>query len=135
MGKNNQQLGKEAKSKVESELKKRGYTVLEARTELSVKSPRGKVFRVKIGSLSSANAWIIDSPQGENRYFVLVFQPGDKPPEFFILTADEMQREKENHLRKMKKPLNEYSAPELEKKGLGFKQPEPYKDNWSSLPK
>jgi hypothetical protein len=138
MGKNRQQLGKDAKSKVESELKKRGYTVLEARTELSVKSPSGVVFRIKVTSLSYPNAWIVkvkDSSKDKNRYFILVFQPENKKPDLFVFTPDEMWKEKQIHLSSMRKPLGEYSNPDLEKAGLAFDQALRYKDKWSSLPK
>ena len=138
MGQNRQQLGKEAKSKVETELKKRGYTVLAARKELSVKSPSGVVFRVKVTSLSYPNAWIVkvkDNLKDKNLYFVLVFQPENKTSEFFVFTPDEMWREKQIHLDSMRKPLSEYSNPDMEKAGLAFDQRLPYKDKWSSLPK
>lgn len=141
MRKNRRLSGKVAKSYVESELRKRGYNIdlptrNVARTDLSVKSPSGEVFWVKVTSLSYRNFWLIkDSPKDENRYFILVFMPEDKPPEFSIFNADEMQREKQNHLSSRTKPISEYKNPELEKLGLSFDQRENYKEKWSSLPK
>jgi hypothetical protein len=46
-----------------------------------------------------------------------------------------MQKEKQLHQDSMRYPISEYSNPELEKKGLSFKQPDGYRDKWDTLPK
>jgi hypothetical protein len=130
-----QQTGKIAKTKVCEELMSRGYSIKKQDTRLLVESPNGTVFAVKVTSLSKPNFWLINcNPEDNNYYFALVFMPRDNHPEFFILNAAEMLKEKENYFQARRKPLNEYKNPELEKLGLCFKQPFPYKDKWSSLP-
>ena len=77
MSQNSQESGKNAKSKVKSELENRGYTVDLTRTELSVKSPSGESFRVKVASLKSRNAWLIEfSPKDENQFFFCLSASG-----------------------------------------------------------
>jgi hypothetical protein len=133
--------GEKAAKYVEYELKKRGYQVSlpignAARTDLSVESPSGQVFRVKVTSLTKRNFWLINNgPSDEKRYFILVFMPGNKPCEFSILNAVEMKIEKQNYINSRKKPLIEYKNLTLEKKSLSFDQRLLYKDKWSSLPK
>jgi hypothetical protein len=92
---------------------------------------------VKVASLSSPNAWIVeDSLTDGNLYFILVFQPKNKQPEFYVFTPDEMRKEKQDHQKEMRKPVGEYSNPDLERAGLSFNQAdEKYKDKWESLPK
>jgi hypothetical protein len=130
-----QQTGKIAKTKVCEELMSRGYSIKKRDTQLLVESPNSTVFKVKVTSLFKPNFGLINcSPKDNDYYFALVFMPRDNHQEFFILNATELLKEKENYLKARRKPLNEYKNPELEKLGLGFKQPFPYKDKWSSLP-
>ena len=130
------QTGKIAKSYVVAELTKRDYIVKEEINNLSVKSPKGKTFMVKVTSLSKPNVWLINiNPKNKDYYFILVFMPEINQTEFFILTGVEMLKEKQNHFSAKKKPLDEYKNPDLEKLGLNFNQAFPYKDKWNSLPR
>jgi hypothetical protein len=96
---------------------------------------RIRYFTVKVASLSRPNAWIIPDQENQNAYYVLVFKPDGEQPEFFVLNQNEMQKEKQFHQDSMKYPVSEYSNPELEKKGLSFRQPDGYRDKWDTLPK
>jgi hypothetical protein len=117
------------------ELRQRGYKVLATNsTTLSVLSPNGKPFLAQVTSLSSRNAWIIPNAKDRNSYFVLVYKPENETPVFCVLTSDEMEKEKKDHIRSRKKPINLYSNPELEKMGLNFDPPFHYENNWTSLP-
>ena len=129
--------GKIAIEYVIKKLEERDYKVEKNRTILSVKSPNSKDFAVKVTSLSKPNPWIISDPKDQNSYFVLVYKPEGEPPDFFVLSSDEMRKEKQRHFSSMKHPISEYSNPELEKKGLGFLQPDRYgyKNRWDTLPK
>lgn len=104
-------------------------------SSLTVNSPSGRRFRLMVTSLSTSNAWIIPDPESEDSYYVLVYKPWDKLPAFFVLNTDEMQKEKQKHFDGMKHPIDKYNNPDLEKKGLSFKQPFSYENNWGSLPK
>ena len=116
-------------------LQQRGYKVLATKsTILSVLSPNGKPFVAQVTSLSNRNAWIIQNAKDRNSYFVLVYKPENETPVFCILTPDEMIKEKIDHIRSRKKPINLYSNPELEKMGLNFDPPFRYENNWTSLP-
>jgi hypothetical protein len=104
---------------------------------LCVRSPNGQIFGVRVTSLSSPNAWIIPAAEEQDCYYVLVFKPEVKPPEFCILNAEQMKKEKETHFKSRRKQIKEYSNPELEEKGLSFRQPfsDDYRNNWGALPK
>lgn len=134
---NRRESGKAATGQVVEKLVERKYSVEKIGTNLSVKSPTGKDFTIKVTSLSRPNAWIISDSKNQNSYYILVFKPEGELPDFFVLTCDEMRKEKQRHLSTRKKPTSEYSNPELEKKGLGFNQPDRYgyKNKWDSLPK
>ena len=128
--------GKIARDYVIEKLKERYYKIIEINNmNLSVESPNGVIFKLKITSLSKPNAWILPIFENGNSYYVLVFKPEDSLPVFFILKPEEMHKEIKNHISSMRRPVNEYSNPELEKKGLSFSQPFPYENQWSSLPK
>jgi hypothetical protein len=128
------ELGKIATKCALDELESRSYSVNSSGNTLSVCSPNGINFIVKVTSLSSANVWLVPEAPNDICYFMLVFKPITSMPEFFILTKQQMDYEKATHQRKKRLPIDDYSNPELERKDIGFKQPIPYKDNWSSLP-
>lgn len=133
---NRRDAGKIAIRFVIDSLQERNYKVMATNNmTLSVLSPNGKLFMVQVTSLSSRNAWIIPNTKDLNRHFVLVYKPDNEPPAFCVLTPDEMMKEKLDHIKSRKKPINQYSNSELEKMGLGFDQPFRYENNWTSLPK
>jgi hypothetical protein len=137
MMQNRRKAGRIASQLVVGKLTQQNYIVNAGSisSNLSVRSPSGRRFMVKVTSLSSHNAWIIPDPESQASYYILVYKPCDKLPVFFVLTADEMQKEKQKHFDAMKHPIEEYTNPDLEKKGLSFKQPFAYENNWGSLPK
>jgi hypothetical protein len=134
---NRQESGKIAREYVIRNLEERDYKVEKNRTCLSVKSPKGKDFAIKVTSLSKPNPWIVSDPKDQNSYFVLVYKPEGESPDFFVLSSDEMRKEKQRHFSSMKHPFSEYSNPELEKMGLSFMQLDRYgfKNRWATLPK
>ena len=131
------ELGMNARKYVVNELEARNYSVTVEKKRLCVRSPNGQIFGVRVTSLSSPNAWIIPVAEEQDCYYVLVFKPEVKPPEFCILNAEQMKKEKETHFKSRRKPIKEYSNPELEEKGLSFRQPfrYDYRNNWGALPK
>lgn len=131
---NSHEAGRIATGFVIEKLVGKGCRVESKGNNLSVKSRNGNDFSIKITSLSRPNAWIIPDSKNKNSYFVLVYKPEGEVPEFFVMTQEDMQKEKNRHLDTRKRPLNEYSNPDLERKGLSFKQPDRYKDKWDSLP-
>jgi hypothetical protein len=116
MQQNNHESGKIAKRYVIEKLEERNYRVEKNGTVLTVKSPNGTYFTVKVTSLSRPNAWIVPDQENQNAYFVLVFKPEGEPPAFFVLNQNEMQKEKQLHQDSNRRPVSEYSNPELEKK-------------------
>lgn len=137
MQQNRRESGKIATGYVVEKLEGRNYIVENKGTNISAKSPTGKNFTIKVTSLSRPNAWIIPDPENNNAFFVLVFKPAGEPPVFFVLSQEEMLKEKQRHQSAMKNHLREYSNPDLEKKGLSFRQPDRYgyKNKWDTLPK
>lgn len=131
------ELGEIAREYVVKELEARSYCVTIDKKSLCVRSPNGQIFGVRVTSLSRPNAWIIPIAEEQVCYYVLVFKPEDKLPEFCILNTEQMQKEKEAHFKSRRKPIKEYSNPELEEKDLSFGQPfrDEYMNNWDSLPK
>lgn len=137
MKQNTHELGKLSRSLVTAELQRRGYTVEAVKSHFNVTSPSGQSFTVTVTSLSKPNAWIVRSVEDSRNYFILVFNKHGAAPEFCILNQEQMSREKESHRMSRCKPYEEYSNPELEKRGLGFKQPfgTDYLNKWQNLPK
>jgi len=126
-----------AAKRVQDQLIARGYKFITVNGSsfLSVESPAGISFNIKVTSLSSPNAWIIPEIKDKNTYFALVFQKDNNSGQIFILTHDEMETEKIRHINSRKRPIENYSNPPLERRGLSFKQPFNYEEKWSSLPK
>ena len=137
MKQSRRELGEIAKKYVFKELEERNYSVTVGEKSLCVRSPNGHIFWARVTSLSSPNAWIIPIAEEQHCYYILVFKPEGKPPEFCILNSEQMQKEKETHFMSRRKPIKEYSNPELEEKGLSFRQPfrDDYRNNWGALPK
>jgi hypothetical protein len=136
MNTSRRESGNLAKLYVIKKLNSRGYKIIEIQNmTLTVKSPNGVVFALKIASLSKPNAWIVPISKNRQIYYILVLKPENCQVTFFIFTSSEMHKEVEKHISLMKRPLNEYSNPELEKKGLSFKQAFKYENKWDSLPK
>jgi hypothetical protein len=135
MKQSRRESGKIAVNYVIEKLKERDYNVTGIKgTSLSVSSPKGKVFGLKVTSLSKQNAWIIPRTDDQNIYFVLVYKPEYDSPDFFILSHDEVVKEIEHRLSSINKSISEYSNPGLEKRGLNFTQAFPYDNKWGSLP-
>jgi len=134
---NRRKVGRIASQQVVEKLTLQNYIVNIGKisSNLSVRSPSGRRFLVKVTSLSSHTAWIIPEPESRDSYYILVYKPCEKSPVFFVMTADDMQKEKQKYFDAKKHPIEEYTNPNLEKKGLSFKQPFPYENNWDSLPK
>jgi hypothetical protein len=133
---NRRKAGRIASQLVVEKLTQQNYIVNAGNisSNLSVRSPSGRRFMVKVTSLSSHTAWIIPEPESQDSYYILVYKPWNELPAFFIMTVDEMQKEKQKHFDAKKHPIEEYTNPDLEKKGLNFKQPFSYENNWDSLP-
>jgi hypothetical protein len=135
MKQSRRESGKIAVNYVVEKLKERDYNVTGIKgTSLSVSSPKGETFSLKVTSLSKQNAWIIPQTDDQNIYFVLVYKPEHASPSLFVLSNDEMVKEIEHRLRSINKSIEEYSNPDLEKKGLNFTQAFPYENKWGSLP-
>jgi|GEM_PF-6121385 len=135
MKQDRRESGKIAVNYVIEKLKERDYNVTGIRgTSLSVSSPKGKAFELKVTSLSKQNAWIIPRTDDQKIYFALVYKPENDSPDFFILSHNEMVKEIEHRLSSINKSISEYSNPELEKRGLNFTQPFPYENKWGTLP-
>jgi hypothetical protein len=126
--------GQLAKRYVTEKLTERHYTVKRDGAVLSVTSLNGRHFTVRVASLSKSNPWIVADQEEPDSYYVLVFKPEGAPPDFFVMNYDEMKKEKEKHQRAMRRPVNECSNPDMERKGLSFEQPFNYRDNWDTLP-
>jgi hypothetical protein len=134
--KNRKEAGQIAVKCVIDKLTERNYKIISRNnTTLSVESPGGIFFILKVTSLSGRNAWIIPDTKAQTSYFILVLKPAAELPAFFVLKPDEMMKERSNHIKSRKKPINQYSNPELERQGLNFDQPFPYENRWDSLPK
>ena len=130
---NSRESGRIAMNYTKEKLEEQGYKILETHNnKIKVKSPNDIIFDIKVTSLSRSNAWII--PKTKSEYYVLVYKPENSMPDFFILKQDEMKKEIVLRLKSLKQSVDEYSNPDLEKKGLNFKQPFKYKNKWRSLP-
>lgn len=133
---NRRESGNIAKKYVIERLKNIGYKIIEIQNmNLSIESPNGVIFVLRIASLSKRNSWIVPISENKNIYYVLVYKPENDQTTFYILKSAEMHKEVEKHISLMKRPVDEYSNPELEKKGLSFNQPEPYNNKWDTLPR
>ena len=136
MTKSRQESGQIAAKYVTDKLQERNYKVLNKKNMiLSVMGPNEQYFKLRITSLSGRNFWILPKTEDKDSYFALVLKPDKEAPTFFILTPEEMMRERMAHMKAKRKPVDEYSNPELESRDLGFEQPFPYENRWDSLPK
>ncbi len=135
MTRNTHESGRIATGYVIRKLGERHYKAEKMGAVLHVTSPNGHCFSVKVASLSRPNAWIVTDQESPDTYYVLVFKPEGKLPEYFVLSQGEMMEEKQKHQRSMRYPLDQYSNPDLERMGLTFSQPERYRDKWDTLPR
>ena len=91
-----------------AELTRRGYLVSltfgnAPVSDLLVRSPNGKQFTVDVKGQSTKNFWLIQ-PRLANpeHFFILVFLPKqNKPPQYFIMSSDELMRLREEYKQAM----------------------------------
>ena len=124
---------------VAAELERRGYTVsftLGHNTpiaDLMIATPSGVQFSVDVKGQSSKSSWNLRPKRPwANLFYILVYFPPKAPgssekDRFFILTQADanmlVATYRQNH------PGDSGKAP-----GFAFKDPEPFEDQWGSLP-
>lgn len=121
---------------VAGELCRRGYMVAltlgnAPRTDLLATSPLGQCFRVEVKGQSTKNFWLIRCHDvDKSHFYVLVFLPTKGPPEFFILTCEEVQTLRLEYATRMK----ERGRYRDELGGLNWTTPLAHRDSWDKLP-
>jgi hypothetical protein len=121
-----------------AELTRRGYLVSltfgnAPVSDLLVQSPQGVKFTVDVKGQSTKNFWIIQRrPENPEHYFILVFLPKklSDPPEFFVLSSDELMRKREEYKQRMMKQ-GKYKD---NLGGINWSTARDYKGKWDNLP-
>ena len=109
--------------------------------DLIVETPNNRHFSVDVKGQSSKSYWIIKPPENNrnDQYFILVYVPRDltEPPQYFILSSNDMKEELKQSQEKSKqaeiKRGKPYS-PNFATGGMGWGQPLKYEGQWGKLP-
>jgi len=121
---------------VAGELSRRGCMVAltlgnAPRTDLMATSPSGKSFRVEVKGQATKNFWIIRRhPVDQDHFYVLVFVPKGGPPDFFVMTCEEVQKLREEYAARIA-AKGRYRD---DLGGLNWTTPHVHRDRWDKLP-
>ncbi|MHC4716931.1 MAG: hypothetical protein ACYS5V_08180 [Planctomycetota bacterium] len=121
---------------VAAELCRRGYMVAltlgnAPRTDLMATSPSGRCFRVEVKGQATKSFWLIRRhPVDEDHFYVLVFIPKAGPPDFFVLTCEELQALREEYAVRKRSE----GAYRDELGGFNWTTPREHRDRWDKLP-
>jgi hypothetical protein len=121
---------------VASELCKLGYEVAFTSghttpiADIMGVSPRTKtMFLVDVKGLYRPNPWVIKrKPERNKLFYIFAFVPVGQPNQYFILRQQEAYSLISSELKRLNRP-DSYTVT-----GFTFKQAEPYRDKWDSLP-
>ena len=129
---------------VASELCKRNYQVAltmgnHPEADLMVISPEGVQFIVDVKGQYKKNWWLISpKKKRKNLFYVLAYVPDEKPNEYFILTQDEVDSERERYLveKKAERTRKGLSIDNVGRfPGLSSAVASGFRDKWKKLPK